>query len=338
MRRLGLRDGIRGGTRGGGRGGGNGGGNQGGSGGGGGTPPPAFTSSATANVAENATLSHTLTATRNPTFSIVGGADQARFEISGSTLQWLSNGTKDFEAPNDADTNNTYIVTVRATKGSQTTDQTITVTVTDAVTPVVFYAGGGPSGTGSDSATVDVGASGLVVMVVFWSRNSGTGNHITAASINGRTLGAGASIITESGTGGIKGCGIVACTVPDSGTITCSATVSGGTAPTVAVGVWNLRGLSSTTPYASNSTQAITTQISMTVGTPADGVLIGGAARTTGSTVSGYDAHDVSNVALGAFGFIWGSHKGPTILEAAHSITTDTTANVHHSLTAASWV
>jgi hypothetical protein len=66
------------------------------------------------------------------TWSIVGGADQARFEISGTTLRWASNGTKDFETPNDADTNNTYVVTVRATDTvGNTTDKTITVTVTD---------------------------------------------------------------------------------------------------------------------------------------------------------------------------------------------------------------
>jgi hypothetical protein len=40
--------------------------------------------------------------------------------------------TKDFETPDDADTNNTYVVTVRATDtATNTTDQTITITVTD---------------------------------------------------------------------------------------------------------------------------------------------------------------------------------------------------------------
>lgn len=93
---------------------------------------PTITSSNTASVAENATLSHSLTANEAVTWSMVGGADQARFEISGSTLRWLSNGTKNFEAPDDADANNTYIVTVRATDTAlNTADQTITVTVTD---------------------------------------------------------------------------------------------------------------------------------------------------------------------------------------------------------------
>ena len=94
---------------------------------------PTITSASTANNAENNTLSHSLTANESATWSIVGGADQARFEISGSTLRWASNGTKNYEAPDDDDTNNTYVVNVRATSVAtgETTDQTITITVTD---------------------------------------------------------------------------------------------------------------------------------------------------------------------------------------------------------------
>jgi hypothetical protein len=83
-----------------------------------------------------------LTANETVSWSIVGGADQARFELSGSTLRWLSNGTKNFEAPDDADGNNTYVVQVRATDlASNQTNQTITVTVTD-----VAEGGGGTAG------------------------------------------------------------------------------------------------------------------------------------------------------------------------------------------------
>lgn len=93
---------------------------------------PTIMSSNSASINENATLSHVLTANQPVTWSIVGGADQAQFELAGSALRWASNGTKDYETPNDADTNNTYVVTVRATNSlSNTTDQTITVTVLD---------------------------------------------------------------------------------------------------------------------------------------------------------------------------------------------------------------
>lgn len=100
---------------------------------------PTITSSNTKTVAENATLSHALTANQSVTWSIIGGADQTKFELSGSTLRWASNGTKDFETPDDADTNNAYIVQVRATNAAtgDFTSQTITVTVTDVVAPTI---------------------------------------------------------------------------------------------------------------------------------------------------------------------------------------------------------
>jgi len=93
---------------------------------------PTITSASTASTAENATLAFTLTADEAATWSVVGGADAAKFEISGSTLRWFGDGTKDFELPDDADMNNAYVVTVRATDAAIfSSDQTITVTVTD---------------------------------------------------------------------------------------------------------------------------------------------------------------------------------------------------------------
>jgi hypothetical protein len=91
-----------------------------------------ITSATTANCAENATLAHSLTASESVTWSITGGADAARFELSGSTLRWASNGTKNYESPNDANTDNAYVVQVTATNGlGNTTAQTVTVTVTN---------------------------------------------------------------------------------------------------------------------------------------------------------------------------------------------------------------
>jgi hypothetical protein len=114
-------------------------------------PMPSFTlaitSSAAVSVDENEVLAHSLVATEFAGWSIVGGADQAQFEISGSTLRWASDGTQDYETPLDADTNNVYVVTVRAASMSfSTADQTISVTVDDvsefvtrqAMTPYTF--------------------------------------------------------------------------------------------------------------------------------------------------------------------------------------------------------
>ncbi len=100
---------------------------------------PIFNSANSRSVAENTTLAHTLSANEPVTWAIrtavqnAASVDHDKFELSGSTLRWASDGTKDFEAPDDTGTNNTYVVVVRATDVDEglTTDQTITVTVTD---------------------------------------------------------------------------------------------------------------------------------------------------------------------------------------------------------------
>lgn len=80
---------------------------------------PQVTSSATASVNENTVLAYTLTSNvGSSTFAITGGADAAKFEISGTTLRWLGNGTKDYELPDDTGTNNIYDVQVTATAPS----------------------------------------------------------------------------------------------------------------------------------------------------------------------------------------------------------------------------
>ncbi|WP_247883008.1 DUF4347 domain-containing protein, partial [Azospirillum brasilense] len=94
---------------------------------------PVFTSSATPSVAENTTAVVTLAATDSNgpvTYSVVGGADQAKFSLSGAALSFAT--APDYESPTDSDSNNIYTVIVRATDANgNTTDQTISVTVTD---------------------------------------------------------------------------------------------------------------------------------------------------------------------------------------------------------------
>jgi len=104
------------------------------------TTAPTITSGTTANNAENAVLAHALTANESVTWALNGGDDAADFEISGSTLRWASNGTKDYETPDDTGTNNVYNVTVRATDtAGNTTDQNIAVTVTNVAENPVTY-------------------------------------------------------------------------------------------------------------------------------------------------------------------------------------------------------
>ena len=91
------------------------------------------------SVNENQTAVTTLTADKAVTWALVGGVDQSRFQVS-STGVITFNAAPDFEVPTDADTNNTYLLTVRATDANgNTSTQTITVTVLnlDDTAPVV---------------------------------------------------------------------------------------------------------------------------------------------------------------------------------------------------------
>lgn len=83
------------------------------------------------SIAENTTAVHTFTANESVTWDLNGGADVALFTINSSTGALAFSSAPDFEAPGDADTNNTYIVGVRATGANGAITQTCTVTVTN---------------------------------------------------------------------------------------------------------------------------------------------------------------------------------------------------------------
>jgi VCBS repeat-containing protein len=65
------------------------------------------------------------------TYSISGGADAAKFAISSTTGVLSFAAAPDFENPTDADGDNVYQVTVRASDGSLSDTQDVSVTVTD---------------------------------------------------------------------------------------------------------------------------------------------------------------------------------------------------------------
>jgi len=94
---------------------------------------PVFTSSATANAAENQTTAITLIATDDQTISYsISGTDSARFTVNSSTGVVVFATAPDYESPADSDTNNTYLFSATATdaKGLATI-QNIVITVTD---------------------------------------------------------------------------------------------------------------------------------------------------------------------------------------------------------------
>ncbi|WP_223488343.1 VCBS domain-containing protein [Pseudomonas sp. A-RE-19] len=106
---------------------------------------------ASINVAENTTAITTVSATdadlpaQTLSYSIVGGADAAKFSIVSGTgaLNFIS--APNFEAPTDSGTNNVYDVIVRASDGTLFDDQAIAVTVTGVNdnTPIITSNGGG---------------------------------------------------------------------------------------------------------------------------------------------------------------------------------------------------
>ncbi len=114
------------------------------SGGGGSNPPPAngapaFSSPAAVSAPENTTNAVYTAAAADPegstvSFSLSGGADQARFSITGAgALSFVS--PPNFENPADANADNVYEVTIRASDGSAASTLALRVTVTDAAEP-----------------------------------------------------------------------------------------------------------------------------------------------------------------------------------------------------------
>ena len=105
--------------------------------------------SATASISinENTTAVTTVTATdadlpaQTMTYSKIGGADEAKFTIDGSTGVLSFIAAPDYENPTDVGADNTYEVIIQVSDGTLTDVQTITVSVNNVaegirVTPV----------------------------------------------------------------------------------------------------------------------------------------------------------------------------------------------------------
>ncbi|MDP1905601.1 MAG: cadherin domain-containing protein, partial [Pseudomonadota bacterium] len=104
--------------------------------------------SASINVAENTTAVTTVTATdadagATLTYSITGGADQAKFTINPTTGVLAFVSAPDFETPTDSGANNVYDVTVQVSDGATTDTQDIAVSVTDIAGATIISNGGG---------------------------------------------------------------------------------------------------------------------------------------------------------------------------------------------------
>jgi trimeric autotransporter adhesin len=108
---------------------------------------------ASVSIAENAAIVATIAASDAdlpvPTlvYSIVGGADAARFVIDANTGALSFIAAPDYESPGDAGANSIYDVTVQISDGTLTDTQAIAVTVTPVNdnAPVITSNGGGPT-------------------------------------------------------------------------------------------------------------------------------------------------------------------------------------------------
>src|SRR6185503_3235799 len=105
---------------------------------------------AAVGIAENTTAVTTIAATdADPgttlTYSIVGGADAAKFTIDASTGALAFTSAPDFETPTDAGGDNIYDVVVQVSDVTLSDTQAIAVTVGNANDPVITSDGGGPT-------------------------------------------------------------------------------------------------------------------------------------------------------------------------------------------------
>jgi len=105
--------------------------------------PPVFSSAAATSVVENITGSVYQAAANDPngdsvTYSIVGGADAARFTMSASgQLSFVS--SPNFDLPSDADTNNVYEIQIGASDGKASTTLALSLTVTNSKEGVAVH-------------------------------------------------------------------------------------------------------------------------------------------------------------------------------------------------------
>jgi hypothetical protein len=105
---------------------------------GGGGTPPTIISASSVSLYENNYLAFSIV-TNSMSQIIIGGIDAAKVELAANpfalthTLRWAGNITKDYEAPNDANTDNVYSITLQAvdTSGNLSDLQYLNITVLD---------------------------------------------------------------------------------------------------------------------------------------------------------------------------------------------------------------
>ena len=108
--------------------------------------PPQFTSSSSVSVAENQTSAFSVSATDAEgsllTYEISGGSDQALFSIDSPSGSVLFLSPPNFESPTDANSDNLYEIEVSVSDGTSSTQQSVSLTVTDLAESPQISGGG----------------------------------------------------------------------------------------------------------------------------------------------------------------------------------------------------
>lgn len=105
---------------------------------------PSFLTTTSQSKTENQTAVANILLSESATVSITGGSDQSKFSVSrvadsATALAFID--APDFEIPTDSDTNNTYIVVLRAIDGSSNTKfETYTITITNSAEQILVIA------------------------------------------------------------------------------------------------------------------------------------------------------------------------------------------------------
>ena len=142
---------------------------------------PVFRSSPTISVAENQTSAGMVRATDSDNedsiegYAISGGADWRLFSIVETSGVLTFDAAPNYEDAQDQGTNNTYVVVVRATSGTETRVKTATLTITVTVTDV---SGEAPRRPGAPSVSAASAAS-ATSLSVNWSAPDNEGPPIT---------------------------------------------------------------------------------------------------------------------------------------------------------------
>ncbi|MDD2545404.1 MAG: VCBS domain-containing protein, partial [Burkholderiaceae bacterium] len=168
---------------------------------------------ATLSYAENGTAAVTAVAATDAdsgdtkTFSIIDGADKAKFAINSSTGALNFQASPNYEAPTDSDGNNSYLVTVKVTDSAGLFDtQALTVNVTNA-NDVPTTTGALPASIAvneDETVNVDLSAIGISdedpanTVTIKLAASEGK---LTAAAATGITVnGSGTTTLTLTGT------------------------------------------------------------------------------------------------------------------------------------------